>query len=302
MEGKRLHAEMPHITLSITHLSFLIPSILPCPHLSAYGYTRQEWQTKEIHSKFNLTNVFKCGRATSKRKHCHPPTPLHVGSVTQTNQLRVRLCNFHLDDQTLGGSTSGGGNFQTQAETLAFTTARRGTDLRDPGVTTGPPAPLPAPGGVAVPGVGVGGAPPAQAPVPPSNPTKTLQAPRDEEPHGYRGLGERTAPRRAGSRSKASPQPQEHPGVQPHGCHKALGTEAPESPVPEAPQHARPRGKEPHRCPTAAGQGAPRGAPRRRPRALPARPPPRHRGTADSPGPAPPPPPTTNRTPRLKRN
>lgn len=67
-------------------------------------------------------------QATAEGKHGKPPTSLHVGSIVQTNQLRVKLCNLPSDDQTPGGPASGRGNFKSPAGTPSRTAAGQGTE------------------------------------------------------------------------------------------------------------------------------------------------------------------------------
>lgn len=106
--GKRLLAETLSTALSIPHLSFLTPSILPCPHLQPYKLSRK---TPKDPPKFNATHFLQHARAAPTRKRYNPPTP-----PCTTEQPRAKLCNLRLFYQTLAGSGhSRGGNFKTQS-------------------------------------------------------------------------------------------------------------------------------------------------------------------------------------------
>lgn len=156
------------------------------------------------------------------------------------------MCNFHLDDQTLGGSPSGRGNFKTQAETLACTTARQSTELQ------GPRSGQKIPEAVSGPLYPRGGVAPAQNPVPFGTPFAQLLHRTLSKRSGTRSLtataGWRSeSPTQRWSRSKAPHSPAGTPS-----CHKACGAGHPRAPAYSA------QSNEPHRCPTAAGQRSPR--------------------------------------------
>lgn len=178
---------------------------------------------------------------------------LHVRSIVQTNQLRVKLCNFPLDDQTLSGPASGRGNFKFPAGTPARTATARALSRR--------PA---APSGALLPRTGRASTSPRtprSAHLAGARSPTASAALGPELPAGALGLG---SSRSRGTRRAAPPVPQS-PGA------GHTGALCPSSPTGTA------GGEEPRRCPAtraprSAAPGRAPAAPRHLGRAL------RHRG------------------------